>query len=90
MAVQMLLNNSKYRNRSFLPELEAIRDRIEASARRLCGSEAYRIAASIGACACPVQGLGSLGQLLVESDHALYADKLQRKRLRLPAVDPGQ
>ena len=75
---------------SFLPELEAIRDRIEASARRLCGSEAYRIAASIGACACPVQGLGSLGQLLVESDHALYADKLQRKRLRLPAVDPGQ
>ncbi len=70
---------------SFLPELEAIRSRIEAWAQRLCGSKAYRISASIGACACPVQDLTSLGQLLVESDRALYADKIQHKRLRLRA-----
>ncbi|MBQ6325090.1 MAG: GGDEF domain-containing protein [Clostridia bacterium] len=67
---------------SFLEALEEIRTRIEASARRLCESKAYRISASIGACASPVQGLTSLGQLLGESDRALYADKLQRKRLR--------
>ena len=75
---------------SLLPELEAIRTRIEASARKLCDSKAYRVSASIGACASPVQGLTSLGQLLVESDRALYADKLQRKRIRPRAGESGQ
>ena len=67
---------------SSLPALEAIRTRIEIAAQRHCHSKAYRISASIGACACPVQDLTSLGQLLVESDRALYSDKLQRKRLQ--------
>ena len=75
---------------SRLPELEAIRARIEAYAQRLCDSKAYRIKASVGACACPVWDLPSLGQLLVESDRALYADKLQRKRLRLSAEESGR
>ena len=75
---------------SRLPELETIRARIEASAQKLCDSKAYRIKASVGACACPVRDLPSLGQLLVESDRALYADKLQRKRLRLSAEESGR
>ena len=75
---------------SFLPELEAIRTRIEANARRLCDSKAYRISASIGACVTAVQGLTSLGQLLVEADRALYADKQQRKRIRPRIGETGQ
>ena len=75
---------------SFLPELDTIRARIEDTAQRLCDSKEYRIWASIGACSCPVQGLDSLGQLLVESDRALYSDKIQRKRLRLGAGESGR
>lgn len=65
---------------SVLPELEAIRTRVEATARRLCGSKEYRIAASLGGSACPVKNLVSLDQLLVEADHALYSDKLRRRQ----------
>ena len=75
---------------SFLPEIEAIRTRIEISAQRLCDSGEYRITASIGACSRPVRDLTSLGQLLVESDRALYADKIHHKRLRPDAGGPGK
>ena len=75
---------------SFLPELEAIRARIEASAQGLCDSKAYRILVSIGACSCPTRDLTSLDQLLVESDRALYADKMRRKQLRLRAGESCQ
>lgn len=64
---------------ALLPELEAIRARIEADARRLCGPRDYLISASLGACSTPVRAHASLDQLLAEADRALYADKLRRK-----------
>lgn len=64
---------------SLIPELEAIRARIEATAREICGEKAYLIAASLGACACPVRERPSLDQLLAEADRALYADKTARE-----------
>ncbi len=63
---------------SFLPELEAIRARIEAAARAETASKEYRISASLGGCACRVGVHPSLDQLLVEADRALYADKVRR------------
>ena len=63
---------------SFLPELEDIRERIEATARENAASKEYRISASLGACACLVKAHPSLDQLLVQADRALYADKMRR------------
>lgn len=68
---------------SVLPQQEAIRARIESTAREISGSKAYRISASLGACSCPVRERASLDQLLAEADRALYADKT-RRRLRPP------
>lgn len=67
---------------SVLPELEKIRERIEATAREICGSREYLISASLGACACPVKACDSLDQLLAEADRALYSDKLRRRQAR--------
>ena len=64
---------------SSLPELERIRSRIEATARKVCPSKAYLISASLGACSCPVREHRPLDQLLAEADRALYADKMRRK-----------
>ena len=64
---------------SFLPDLESIRARIEASARRICSSGQYLISASLGACSCLVSEHPSLDQLLAQSDRALYTDKMQRR-----------
>lgn len=64
---------------SLLPSLEAIRERIESTARRICGPKEYLISASLGGCSCPVKEHPSLDQLLAEADRALYADKLKRK-----------
>ena len=64
---------------SFLPDLESIRARIEASARRICSSGQYLISASLGACSCLVREHPSLDQLLAQSDRALYADKMRRR-----------
>lgn len=64
--------------RSLIPELEAIRGRIEATARRLNGPREYQISASLGACSSPVGARASLDQLLADADRALYADKVQR------------
>lgn len=63
---------------SRLTELEAIRTRIEATARELCGPKEYLISASLGACSCPVRERPSMDQLLAEADRALYSDKLRR------------
>ena len=63
---------------SFLPALEDIRERIEATARENAVSKEYRISASLGACACLVKAHPSLDQLLVQADRALYADKMRR------------
>lgn len=65
---------------SLLPDLEAIRSRIEATARRACASKAYLISASLGGCSCLVHERPSLNQLLADADHALYADKTRRKQ----------
>ena len=65
---------------SMLPELEALRSRIEANAGALCASKAFRVSASLGACSCPVREYTSLNPLLAEADRALYADKLRRRR----------
>lgn len=63
---------------SFLPDLEEIRARIEATAREKAASKEYRISASLGACSCLVRAHPSLDQLLVQADRALYADKMRR------------
>lgn len=63
---------------SFLPDLEDIRERIEATARENAHSKEYRISASLGACDCRVREHPSLDQLLVQADRALYADKMRR------------
>ena len=76
---------------SYLPELEAIRARIEATAREKCGEREYAISASLGACSSPVRERASLDQLLAEADRALYADKLRRghpRRGKGPAERP--
>ena len=64
---------------SMLPDLEAIRSRIEATAQRLSASRAFRITASLGACSCPVREYASLDQLLAKADRSLYADKQRRR-----------
>lgn len=64
---------------SLLPELEEIRQRLETAARAFCGPREYRICASLGATACPVENHPSLDQILAEADRALYADKSRRK-----------
>ena len=64
---------------SLLPELETIRSRIEASARKACAVKAYLISASLGGCSCCVREHPSLDQLLADSDRALYADKVRRR-----------
>ncbi len=69
-------------DRSLLPELEAIRDRIETAARQACGQRDYLISASLGACSCPVSESLSLDALLAEADRALYADKSKRRQNR--------
>lgn len=61
-----------------IPELEAIRERIEKTAREKCGPRGYTISASLGACACPVRGSTALDQILAEADRALYRDKSGR------------
>ena len=63
---------------SFLPDLEDIRARIEATAQENAHSKEYRISASLGACDCRVKEHPSLDQLLVQADRALYADKMRR------------
>lgn len=63
---------------SRLPALEEIRNRLETSARAICGPKEYLISASIGACSCPAGGLLSLEQILADADRALYADKRSR------------
>ena len=65
--------------RSYVPELEALRARVEALARELCGTDKYLICASLGAYSCPVGGTLSLDQILAEADRALYQDKSARK-----------
>ncbi len=74
---------------SFLPQLDAIRERIEEGAREVCGPREYRISASLGACSRPVRDLATLGQLLVEADRMLYSDKMRRKQPRggLPGLE---
>ena len=67
---------------SFLPVLEEIRGRIEAAARQFCGLKEYRISASLGGCSRPVNKHASLDQLLAQADHALYADKTERRKGR--------
>ena len=64
---------------SSLPSPEEIRERIETVARKICGKKEYLISASIGACACPINGPLSLDQMQAEADRALYADKRKRK-----------
>lgn len=60
---------------SCVERLKEIRERIETTAREICGPKDYLISASLGAYACPVNDLQSLDQILAESDHALYKDK---------------
>ena len=62
-----------------LPELEAIRSRIESAASQFCAAKEYAISASLGACACRVGEHPSLDQLLAEADRALYEDKQRRR-----------
>ena len=62
--------------------LEEIRERIETTARNICGPKDYLISASLGASSCPVGDGLSLDQVLAESDGALYADKRLRKAKR--------
>ena len=64
---------------SSLPSPDEIRERIETVARKICGKKEYLISASIGACACPINGPLSLDQMQAEADRALYADKRKRK-----------
>ena len=67
---------------SILPNPEEIRERIETTARKICGQKEYLISASIGACSCPVDGPLSLDQMQAEADRALYADKRNRRAER--------
>ena len=66
-------------DRSLVPDLEKIRERIETAARRICGPKEYLISASLGAGSCPVADRLSLDQILADADQALYADKNARR-----------
>ena len=69
-------------DRSYVPEVDIIREGIEKTAREMCGPKEYLIGASLGACSCAVTELQSLDQILAEADYALYADKSRRKGRR--------
>jgi len=60
-------------------DTETIREEIETTAREICGEKEYRIAASLGVCACPVGAGLSLDQMLAEADRSLYRDKSARR-----------
>ncbi|MBO7661964.1 MAG: diguanylate cyclase [Clostridia bacterium] len=64
--------------KSLLPELEEIRENIQNTARRVCGTGHFLISASLGAASCPVANHPPMDQILAESDHALYKDKSLR------------
>ena len=73
---------------SLVRHLDEIRERIEKTARKICGPKDYLISASLGASACLVGESLSLDQILAESDRALYADKRLRKARRSSDAKP--
>ena len=78
---------------SLAPDLESIRERIETTAREICGPKEYLISASLGVSACPVSTGLSLDQVLAEADRSLYQDKSARKaaneKIEKPAAGPA-
>ena len=65
---------------SLVPKLEEIRAILETEAGKICGPKEYRVAASLGAYACPVRERVSLEQVMAEADLILYADKTARRK----------
>ena len=65
---------------SLVPKLEEIRETLETEAGIICGPKEYRVAASLGAYACPVRDRVPLDQVMAEADLILYTDKTARRK----------